>query len=255
MKEYFVQKNGNKLGPIKLEDLSEVGITPSTLVWVHGLNNWTEAKNVSELKKILEITPPPIEDVNKNQDSPEGTQKKIEKNKGNRPELEELQTGSKKDTRFHYLGKTAQEYTDAPTWLRVLVKVLDFAFLIGAFILFMIAADEELIGPELAIVVFVLILLSFIAIEYLYGGSIFKLLFRIRGISIETGYGARLSVWKVLARYLALVVFLIVLQMAKSIFSGGPLWFILPFIWLFIIAKFLKKYDSLFDQKVIKLPD
>lgn len=56
---FYIQKKQKQKGPYTLEQLKTQKITPETLVWKEGLEDWTEAKNLEELKPLL-IAPPPI---------------------------------------------------------------------------------------------------------------------------------------------------------------------------------------------------
>lgn len=68
---YFVEKNGNKLGPFKLEDLKQQTIYFNDLVWRSDSDQWKEAGDFEELNGIFIIKPPPtpkeqnIAEVNK----------------------------------------------------------------------------------------------------------------------------------------------------------------------------------------------
>lgn len=47
---YFIQSgNGQKIGPIAVEQLAQEEITPQTLVWRQGLEDWKEARLLPEL--------------------------------------------------------------------------------------------------------------------------------------------------------------------------------------------------------------
>ena len=49
-KFYFIQSgNGQKIGPIAVEQLAQEEITPQTLVWKQGLEDWKEARLLPEL--------------------------------------------------------------------------------------------------------------------------------------------------------------------------------------------------------------
>ena len=68
MKEYFYQKNGEKVGPHSLNSIlygpnSEQlknDIQDDTLIWYEGLENWIPAREDDDLHQILSIAPPPI---------------------------------------------------------------------------------------------------------------------------------------------------------------------------------------------------
>jgi hypothetical protein len=69
MQEYFIVENNQQKGPFSIEELKEIEITDSTLVWKVGLESWTEAKNIEELNLILKPVPlPPPLPINKHVD-------------------------------------------------------------------------------------------------------------------------------------------------------------------------------------------
>lgn len=60
MNDYYILEQGVKKGPFKLVELKELNITPDTYVWTYGMDNWTEAKTLSELVEILQDIPPSL---------------------------------------------------------------------------------------------------------------------------------------------------------------------------------------------------
>jgi hypothetical protein len=60
VKEYFIVKDKNQLGPFTISELEEQGITNNTLVWKNGMKEWIRALEVDELKNIIKQTPPPL---------------------------------------------------------------------------------------------------------------------------------------------------------------------------------------------------
>ncbi len=53
--EYFIiDNNGKQAGPFSLDQLAQQAITPETLVWAQGMQDWTPAWKVEELKTTLE---------------------------------------------------------------------------------------------------------------------------------------------------------------------------------------------------------
>jgi hypothetical protein len=61
MKSYFIHDGNQKTGPFSFDDLKIRGIEASTLIWFDGIDNWTEAINVQELKDIIIKSPPPLD--------------------------------------------------------------------------------------------------------------------------------------------------------------------------------------------------
>ncbi len=68
MKKYFYTDGKEKFGPFTFEELKEKEISRETLIWFEGLNEWKSAGEISELKDIFTILPPPVknETINKN---------------------------------------------------------------------------------------------------------------------------------------------------------------------------------------------
>ena len=61
MKKYFYSNGQDKEGPVTLEELKLNDITPKTLIWYEGLDDWKEAESLDELREVFELSPPPIE--------------------------------------------------------------------------------------------------------------------------------------------------------------------------------------------------
>ena len=57
MANYYLAINKQRLGPFPEEELLQNGMTPDTLVWCKGMENWTKAGNVPELAKYLSSPP------------------------------------------------------------------------------------------------------------------------------------------------------------------------------------------------------
>ncbi len=60
MKKYYLHNGSENIGPFDIEGLKEKKITKDTPVWYEGIDDWTTAGNVDELKSILASVPPPI---------------------------------------------------------------------------------------------------------------------------------------------------------------------------------------------------
>lgn len=60
MKKYFYSDGKEKHGPLSLDELKQEDISKHTLIWFEGLDDWTPAGELDELKPILELQPPPI---------------------------------------------------------------------------------------------------------------------------------------------------------------------------------------------------
>ncbi len=60
MIQYYIENQGKVVGPLSLQELKGKKVLPNTLVWRHGLENWTSAKDVEELKTVFSFGPPPL---------------------------------------------------------------------------------------------------------------------------------------------------------------------------------------------------
>ncbi|MGG5507650.1 MULTISPECIES: RDD family protein [unclassified Myroides] len=52
-RKFFIVRNDQKYGPYTKEELTGFGITAYTLVWYEGLPDWTEVRNVEELRDLF----------------------------------------------------------------------------------------------------------------------------------------------------------------------------------------------------------
>jgi GYF domain 2 len=61
MKTYYIHDGHDQKGPLTLEELLKSGIMADTPIWHSGLESWTDAKNLEELKILFaEKAPPPF---------------------------------------------------------------------------------------------------------------------------------------------------------------------------------------------------
>lgn len=65
MSTYYILEQGCKKGPFELQELKERGIKPTTYIWMLGLDNWVEAKEIPELSDLLKEVPPPLPPIPK----------------------------------------------------------------------------------------------------------------------------------------------------------------------------------------------
>ena len=61
--EFFIIKNDEQHGPFTIDQLREMGIDANTPVWHKGLDDWTLAAEIDELKDLLVYSPMPDIDV------------------------------------------------------------------------------------------------------------------------------------------------------------------------------------------------
>lgn len=60
MQKYFYADGENSKGPFSLDELKSKGITSNTKVWCEGMTDWVPASQVSDLKDLLRLSPPPL---------------------------------------------------------------------------------------------------------------------------------------------------------------------------------------------------
>lgn len=59
MAQYYLVKDGQRLGPFSIEQLVQNGLTPDSLVFAQGMQNWTKAGEVAELATVFAPAPQP----------------------------------------------------------------------------------------------------------------------------------------------------------------------------------------------------
>ncbi len=65
MKKYFYSNTDEKHGPLSFDELKNENIKNDTMIWLEGLEDWTPASEIEEMKPILELKPPPIPALDK----------------------------------------------------------------------------------------------------------------------------------------------------------------------------------------------
>lgn len=60
MKLYYYANGTDSLGPFTLDELKTKDISSTTLIWHDGLENWTPANQVEEVKAFISQSPPPL---------------------------------------------------------------------------------------------------------------------------------------------------------------------------------------------------
>ena len=63
MKQFFIIKNSQQLGPMPLEQMLQQGLESNTLVWCEGMPEWKPASQVAELMPYLAPAPQPAAPV------------------------------------------------------------------------------------------------------------------------------------------------------------------------------------------------
>lgn len=60
MQTYYIHNGKHEEGPFTLEDLKEMDITRSTLIWYEEIDEWTNAGEIEELSSLFSKKPPPL---------------------------------------------------------------------------------------------------------------------------------------------------------------------------------------------------
>ena len=79
MKKYFLHNGIESSGPFDLEELKNKKISKNTPVWFDGMEKWSTAGEIDELKSLFITIPPPISNF-----SPPKHSSKLEKNNSTR---------------------------------------------------------------------------------------------------------------------------------------------------------------------------
>ena len=79
MKKYFIHNGKEQDGPFSVDDLKQKGITHKTMIWFEGIQAWTEAQYIPELKEFATSGPPPFTKSNPIKDTFDKTKKVLEK--------------------------------------------------------------------------------------------------------------------------------------------------------------------------------
>jgi len=64
MRKYFIHDGQNEKGPFDFEQLKLEQLKKDTPVWYEGLESWTTANEVEELKFLFSVKPPPLKSSN-----------------------------------------------------------------------------------------------------------------------------------------------------------------------------------------------
>jgi hypothetical protein len=59
-KKYFIVEEDEQKGPFSFNELKEMEISKTTLIWKEGFEDWTEAGKIEKLQSLLKITPPKL---------------------------------------------------------------------------------------------------------------------------------------------------------------------------------------------------
>ena len=72
---YYIDSAGQQAGPVSADQLVAKGVTSETLVWKDGMNQWSKASEVTELRFLFDPNvPPPPPSNSTNSPHTEGSQ-------------------------------------------------------------------------------------------------------------------------------------------------------------------------------------
>lgn len=57
--QWYMLLQGQQVGPLPVNQLSQRGLTPQTQVWRNGLDSWKQASEITELASLFPAAPPP----------------------------------------------------------------------------------------------------------------------------------------------------------------------------------------------------
>lgn len=60
MKKYFIYNNSQQQGPYDIDEIKNLKISKDTPIWFEGINDWTNAEKIDELKSVFASIPPPF---------------------------------------------------------------------------------------------------------------------------------------------------------------------------------------------------
>lgn len=64
--KYYIAVNNQPQGPFEINELSQKGITPDTLLWCEGMSNWLPAKDIAEVNsELFNSAVPPVYNAQK----------------------------------------------------------------------------------------------------------------------------------------------------------------------------------------------
>jgi hypothetical protein len=81
--KYYIHKAGSQQGPYSIDELQKFEIDRITMVWHEGMEDWTQAQNIDELKGLFKSVPPPLSSPtppplkNKKELPPQNEQKEV----------------------------------------------------------------------------------------------------------------------------------------------------------------------------------
>jgi hypothetical protein len=85
MRKYFIHNGQSEIGPFDFEQLKTMQLKNETPIWYEGLQNWTTANNIEELKSILNsnVSPPKFENFTHQTSNPPIFSKPVYENNQN----------------------------------------------------------------------------------------------------------------------------------------------------------------------------
>jgi hypothetical protein len=72
MRKYFIHNGQNEIGPFDFDQLRNLQLVNETPIWYEGLQNWTTANNIIELRPLINInvSPPKFENFTQQSSNP-----------------------------------------------------------------------------------------------------------------------------------------------------------------------------------------
>lgn len=79
MNIYYTHNGNESSGPFGLDELKSKKITKTTPVWCQGMEDWKYAGEITELKSLLMVTPPPLKSMITTAQAPKEIENDLEK--------------------------------------------------------------------------------------------------------------------------------------------------------------------------------
>jgi len=221
-KTYYIAVNGLRTGPFTFNELENKKIEKDTLIWTEGFENWVKAVEIPELKRFINVEPPPIPNFGSGKNTgpkepPFSTQQNTSQT------CFGYQLASRKERFFAYLTE-------------ILIILTPFVLLIGFDALFNMSRlsffgylKESFLGAVIWAILG--------AIFYpLWGGNLGHRIFGLKVISAKTGKDFN-KPWNGAIR-----------EFLKTFLLA----FLLPGLWLLRDPKNQNSYDQILETYVVR---
>jgi uncharacterized RDD family membrane protein YckC len=221
-KTYYIAVNGLRTGPFTFNELENKKIAKDTLIWTEGFENWVKAVEIPELKRFINVEPPPIPNFGSGTNTgPKEPPFSTPQNTN--PTCFGYQLASRKERFLAFLTET-------------LIILIPYIFFVGWNDIFNVKDDS--VAGYIKDAFTGAVIASFLgAIFYpFWGGNLGHRIFGLKVISAKTGKDFN-KPWNGALR-----------EFAKNFLVA----FILPGLWLLRDAKNQNSYDQILETYVVR---